>query len=587
MKELHPNRRSKKLLDDFFVFDTETGDTLKNGNIKWKLDARPESFIFGCVYGKDYKRTITTVREFQSEFQHPRYKGKKVFAHNAEYDLNCIFGNIYQFDNEAVFNGRFISASNGNCVFADSLNIYRASVADIGEKMGYPKMVLGDKKGDLISKGGYTQKDVEYCYRDCEIIWFALLKIFEDAGTPKLTQASLSLNYFRTRFLKRSIQHNENCQIFWDSYFGGRCEAFYIGEVQAKVIDINRTYSAVMAEIDFPDPSKICFELTPSLSRVKQIMKSYEGCVHCDVIHHESWIGYLPVKRDKKLIFPIGNFSGCWNFNELSFAVQSGVVELKKVHQITYAPVMENPFKEHATTLWNEWNKSTDQLERERLKTFALSLYGKFGSRVKEKNIYLEDWRSNAKMIKDYMKSGLFIDLILFNGERLDAFLVVKSNMDLGQNAMNYSIPSFASLTTSGARVKLLKKGIELHDKGLNPIYCDTDSWFYNSTAELPNETFLGGWKTEHKTVTHIHGLKNYEFTDLKTGEKQRKLKGVPKKAENLGENRFRFISMVRTKESLRRNIDAGIFEVKEKKLNLKYDKRIVLKDGNTKPFDL
>jgi hypothetical protein len=587
MKELKPSRRSKKLLDDFFLFDTETGDTLKNGDVKWKLDARPESFIFGCVYGKNYKRTITSVREFQQEFQHPRYKNKRVYAHNAEYDLNAIFGNIYQFDNNAIFNGRFISATNGNCTFADSLNIYRASVADIGEKMGYPKLQLGDDKGKLISKGGYTQKDVEYCFRDCEIMWFALLKIFEDAGGQKITQASLSLVLFRTRFLRKGIKHNEQSQTFWDSYYGGRCEAFYIGEVNAKLIDVNSTYPAIMRNSSFPDPNKICFEEPKTHSRIMSIMNNFDGCIYATVLHHESWIGYLPVKRDNKLIFPIGTFSGCWNFNEFKFAVDSGMVSILKVDKIVYAPRIESPFINYVDTLYKQRFETDDKLEIERIKIFMNSLYGKFGARLKEQNIYLPDWRASAKLIKDHLKNGTFIDLMLFNGERQDAFLIVKSTMDLGENGMSYSIPSFASYITSGARVKLLRKGIELYNKGMNPVYCDTDSWAYNSKDELPNETHLGGWKLESKVLTHVHGLKNYEFIDSK-GEKQRKLKGVPKSAIKLeGKNRYQFIAMIRTKESLRRNIDSGIFEIKTKDLSLKYDKRLVLKDGKTKPFQL
>lgn len=586
MKTLFPARRGKKLLDDFFVFDTETGDTLENGDVKWKLDARPESFIFGCVFGKGYKKVIRSVKEFQSEFQHPRYKGKKVFAHNAEYDLNAIFGNIYQFDNEAIFNGRFICATNGNCTFADSLNIYKASVADIGEKLGYPKLKLGED--DYVSKGGYTQKDIEYCMRDCEIVWFALVKIFEEAGAIKITQASLSLTLFRQRYLTMPIAHDpESTAFFWDSYLGGRCEAFYIGNVQAQVIDVNSTYPSVMLESYFPDPGKITFEENVKLSRAKIIMAGFEGCIYATVIHKKSWIGFLPVKQDQKLIFPVGTFSGCWNFNEFKFALDAGMIEVKHIERIVYAPRIESPFKYYVENLYRQRFATDDPLEIERIKIFMNSLYGKFGSRKKEQNIYLPDWRASAKLIKEHQKNRTFIDLMLFNADRDDAFLIVKSKMDMGANAMSYSIPCFASYITSGARVKLLKKGLELYEKGMNPVYCDTDSWFYNSDKILPDEKQLGGWKLEGKIVTAIHGLKNYEFEDKKTGEKKRKLKGVPKNAKQISERKFEFLSMVRTKESFRRNIDSGIFEKKQKVLNLKYEKREVKKDGSTEPIQL
>jgi hypothetical protein len=590
MKELKPARRSQKPLDDFYVFDTETGDTLENGDVKWKLDATPKSFIFGCIFGKNYKRVIRSVREFHQEFQHPRYKGKKVFAHNAEYDLNVVFGNIYQFDNTAIFNGRFVCATNGNCTFADSLNIYKASVEDIGEKMGYPKLNLGN--GDYVSKGGYSEKDIEYCFRDCEIIWFALYKIFEDSGAQKITQASLSLNLFRTRFLRFGIKHNENMTAaFWDSYFGGRCEAFFIGETNANVIDENSAYPYQMNELRFPDPAELCEENNVRINRALMLLKGYEGCMYADVFHPAHWLGHLPVKIDQKLIFPLGNLSGCWNFNELAWAIESGGVQLKKVHKVVYAPRIESPFREYVQTLYKQRFATDDLLEIERIKIFMNSLYGKLGARKKEQNIYLPDWRADIKVIKEHYDKGTFIDLVLFNGERADAFLVVKSKDELSKNGMSYSIPSYASYITSGQRVSLGKQLIACEAKGLEPVYCDTDSVFLNNCQHWDNEKQLGGWKLEDKKIKEIRGLKNYDFEyfDKKENKilRKSKIKGVPKKAKKIGDKTYGFLAMVRTKESLRRNIESGVFENKEKTLNLKYDKRKVNKDGTTKPLVL
>ena len=68
-----------------------------------------DAFIFGVVYGYEYTKVIYSVKEFQDEFKQKRYSKKKVFAHNAEYDLNVLYDNIYELDKKAIFNGKFIS----------------------------------------------------------------------------------------------------------------------------------------------------------------------------------------------------------------------------------------------------------------------------------------------------------------------------------------------------------------------------------------------------------------------------------------------------------------------------------------------
>ncbi len=123
---LYRLKPAKKLKLDFFVFDTETRG----------LRGKSDAFIFGVVYGYNYKNVIYTVDDFKKEFLKPMYKDKKVFAHNAEYDLGVIYDNIYAFDPKAIFNGKFICATNGNCLFADSGNIFpKTSVEKLGKML--------------------------------------------------------------------------------------------------------------------------------------------------------------------------------------------------------------------------------------------------------------------------------------------------------------------------------------------------------------------------------------------------------------------------------------------------------------------
>lgn len=139
-KTLYAQEPKVKFQTDFFVFDTET-KIKKDGKDFWGLRARPDAFVFGVIYGHNHCVVIHSHQEFISELQKPVYKGKMVFAHNAEYDLGVLFGNIYSIDPTAIFNGKFITATNGNCKFADSMNIYRFSVEKIGNIIGKEKPV--------------------------------------------------------------------------------------------------------------------------------------------------------------------------------------------------------------------------------------------------------------------------------------------------------------------------------------------------------------------------------------------------------------------------------------------------------------
>jgi hypothetical protein len=590
-----------KLCTDFYVFDTETGKRKKDGYIYWQLNAQPKSFIFGVIYGLNYTKVIYSLKEFHETLLEPRFKGRKVFAHNAQYDLNVLYGNIYDLDAEAIFNGKFICASNGNCTFADSMNVFiGASVKDLGAMQGMPKEQLGDS--DYRSKG-ITKDDINYCIRDCQIVWDALVQAFEFAGDIRITQAGLSMTYFRRYHQPYHIEYNKSVFHFWDSYFGGRCEVFKLGKTHSKVIDVNSMYPYAMKHCVFPNPKFLKVELNFPLKKLKKYLEWYEGCAYCTIIHKESDIGYLPYKQDNKLKFPVGEFKGCWNFNELKFAIDSGIVKVLHIEKIVYAEKMQSPFVTYVDTLQEKKLKaelSGDDLGRSIAKYYSNSLYGKFGQRITEESIYLHDITKQWNIILEYQKKGMFVKLQMFNKNRNDAFLITKTSKKMD---LSYCIPSFASYVTSYSRVMLLKKLIELKNNGV--VYCDTDSVFFEIDNGIVSETNLGGWKIENKIVTEIKDLKNYKYINTKNKEIWR-VKGVPvnngktvkifndddtektvKVVEQISDTEFVYYNLVKSKEALKRNIEAGQLTKRTKKIKSNFDKRIILAGGKTKPIKI
>lgn len=581
MKRLQKLKPKVRIQNDFYVLDTETGYR-KNGKIHYKLDGRPESFIFGAIYGHNFTKVFHDLEEIKTELLDERYKGKNVFAHNAEYDLNTIYGCIYDIDPEAIFNGKFIRATNGNCIFADSLNILGASVQIIGAMMGKEKQQLGNKQ--MTSKmvdGLPPNKDIKYCIRDCEIVWDALLMMFEEASDIKITQASLSMTYYRRFHQPFNIEHNYNTKYFWDSYFGGRTECFKIGKTHARIIDVNSMYPDRMRNEVFPNPKylkKVMYVKTQDFLR--RYLYEFEGCVRMKVTHKKTWIGYLPVKIKGKLCFPVGELEGCWNFNEIRYALEQDVIEIKNIEWVVYSKPMESPFVSYIDTLYDKRYSVQDLFHIYRIKIYMNSLYGKFAQKIQTESIYLDNIGNHLDLITQHQRDGTFIKLDMFNQERLDAFLVVKSSKNF---SLSYSIPSFASYITSGARVKLLSKLVEMKSK--KPVYCDTDSIAFEVPTYFEDTKALGAWSLEEKIITDVRGLKNYAY--ISNDKLENKIKGVPRKAAQVDANTFTYTSVLRTKEALRRNMDPGQNIKRTKILTNKYTKRIVLDDGETKPIEL
>lgn len=561
------NKRSK----DFYVFDTETG-ILKDGKIEYILSARPEHLIFGVVYGKEGYTVINTVNDFKKEFKKRRYKNKIVYAHNAEYDLSAVYGNIFKLDRGAIFNGKFISCTNGNCKFADSYNILPTSVEELGLKLGLHKKQLGQ---NLKSSVKNLAQDIEYCKRDCEIVYKSLELVFQDLE-PSYTIGSLSLKLFRTQFLKHSIKVNELSDNFFKALYGGRTEAFKIGECEppANVYDLNSAYPKAMRDLVLPEPSTL--QRATGELNFHNYARDYEGMITATVtVPHSCEYPVLPYRLESRLIFPVGTFTGSWTFNEFRYAIKANNITFK-VHEIIFGKRIKSPFKDFIQVNWDKRAASNNEFVKYYLKLLMNNLYGKTIQRAKDEYRYCE----NIKEARQYLKE---------KNIRKAEFIKVHGGYFLRYDINKifaHTIACWGAYITAEVRTMLHAFGAP-HFKDL--VYCDTDSNMIQKKLRV-NSKELGGWKRENKIVTNVRALKDYVYLDGDGNEKQM-LKGVKKNAKQLDQhgNVFKFKRMVKTKESFRRvdNIPAGTFIEQTKMISGDYKKRKVFKDGSTKPFVL
>lgn len=574
MRVLHPLTEKKKgdLKKQFFVIDIET----KNG-----LSPKPDNFIFGVIYGDNFINVLYTIDDFYKELSKRKYRAKKVFAHNGEFDYSGIFGNIIlNVDNAAIFNGKFISAKYNNVTLCDSMNVLPTSVKKLGELLGIEKLDTPEEflQGDDIK---VTPLMIEYCKRDCEIVYNSLLNVFEMVGGIRITIASLSMYYFRKDFLKKPLVYNDLNDEFYKSYYGGRTEAFKIGKVEANVYDINSLYPYVMTKIKFPDFKNLRKYDNINTKYALYLIKSKEGLFKGRILHKYNDIGLLPFKciKSGKLLFPIGEFDTCINFIELRFALSSGLVEIISVEYVICSAPIKSPFIDYIHTNYGLRLKTENEFLKFFYKLLMNSLYGRFGMKKKYTTTYYDTIPYDE--IFELKRNFEYYELKLFSHKRNDCYLVTENKK---AEKMFFSIPSIASYITSAARMELLK-GILSNKESI--VYCDTDSVFLEDKPkeiEIGNE--LGQWKLEDKKVIEVRGLKNYSVRG-KYGVEIKIIKGVNKKSIEINNFHFQVEKFYKTKESIRREKETGEKYISEKIITNKYDKRIVNPDGSTNPIKL
>ena len=244
---------------NFAVFDVET----------WGLRPKPSHLAFGVLRYKEQNFYFENQKEFEQIVINNLPNKTYIFAHNAEFDISAVFGNIYQtVDNAAVFNNKFIFSkfffNDNEYTFADSYNLFPTSLDNIGKMLGYPKGTTPEKFKTGSINEGINNDDINYCIRDCEITQKALQDFFTSTGKISLTIGSASMHAFRKKYLKYDIKFNQDLtDLFFLSYFGGRTEVFKMGQCNAKVYDINSLYPYVMKKSFFPDPTSLKIKNKP------------------------------------------------------------------------------------------------------------------------------------------------------------------------------------------------------------------------------------------------------------------------------------------------------------------------------------
>jgi hypothetical protein len=471
-----------------------------------------------------------------------------------------------------------------------STNFYSDTLANIARVFGLEKTDIKKEYGE--DYNNITMENaIEYCRQDVLILKTAMEALFsfiknEDLGCMGKTAASQSFNAFKHRFMEHNIYVHTNekaINLERKSYYGGRVECWQIGERANDdyyYIDVNSMYPFVMANFDYPT-KLLSYQSYNSIHDIKTAIDDGEGVVVKVKIKTDK--PYFPLRRDKKLIFPVGEFWTYLATPEIKFAIENNLIV--EVAECSYYK-MDSIFKPFVDYFYNkrlDAKKNKDEVHSYLFKLIMNCLYGKFGQ-------LKENWESVGHAPKHHISN--YCETDIDTGEEKYVKELGGTRFEkVGEDSEAFnSFPAVASHVTSQARIHLLNHILKAEIK--NVYYMDTDSLFinkegYHNLKNTLDENILGKMKVEdHATYIKINAPKDYVFI----GDKKEliKRKGISKDARPLTDQEYIEYINKRRKQLSKNKFDEFIKNIKREELtmNMQWCKMpTFINEGNISQF--
>ncbi|KKM96567.1 hypothetical protein LCGC14_1176870 [marine sediment metagenome] len=588
----HALRREKTISipRHIIFFDTETTMTeLPGGDVEHSL-----LLGWACYYRRgDHSRKeklewlfFTDTKTFwRFVLDHCPTKNKTwIIAHNIGFDFTVCEGfkhltkakfKIKFFHSKAMTTVIKVTTKGKSLVFVDSCNWFDMSLEKLGNLIGIPKLTIDFDTADFT----YTKT---YCKRDVEILigaFKSLAKFLQGNRISRLcyTRASTAMAAYLLKHLDFPIYiHNnrEAINLERDSYFGGRTECFYIGELNHGpyyIVDVNSLYPFVMQYGDYPVKYEKILNRIP-METACQYLEKFAVVARCLV---ETTEAVYPVRGDRT-IFPVGTFWTVLTTPEIKHALdRDRIREISDMVVYKQAPIFRT-FVERFYQLRQDFASAGVTIYEQYTKIFLNSLYGKFGQKG-------EIWKhvgpapGEPDRIEECIEAG--------TGRRTRLRYLLGEVYELtGYEETRHSFPAIAAHVTAYARLHLWSL-IQIAGKH-NYYYCDTDSLVINQDG-LNNlnshidAARLGALKVENcvQNMT-IYGLKDYQAGGKKV------LKGIRQNALKISDVEYEQEQWPSLQGLLTRAQTEKYITIKQtKNLYREYTKGVKTLDGWTIPF--
>ena len=503
---LKPLSKKRLFKYDFVGFDVETyGDDnhFLMGGLYWYRGKTEKAPVYKAFYDREEMCEYLLTRKFQ---------GKYIVATNLDFDFTKLFyGTKYWNDFKRIQNkSQLITCEYkpkhwqkvGKVKFIDTTNYVFFSVEKLGGIIGVDKLekpstwirVVNEETGEddykiikprTVAEFRELEEYNKYdCKISCDFMYFLQEGINEAGGVLKNTMASTSFDVWRRGFLKnllikeKYILNDESFNDFvFKGYYGGRTEAYESGNYKnLYYYDINSLYPSVMKDFEYPLPNSVRKIHSPDPFFIKRLEGVSDVLVESPSLNKP----FLPVRVNKKLCFPVGEFRGVYNHCELRKALELGYVIKKVYKQYVYDKTFL-PFSDFVDFFYNKrlaYKKDGSPMQLP-MKLILNTLYGKFGQRrVNDSTILDLRLIDNLKDLEKAMSFGdVKGDYVLINQERVFN----------GKNAY----PIIASYVTSYARIRMYD-----YIKDDSVIYTDTDSIITKKDLGIDSK-LLGEMKLE------------------------------------------------------------------------------------------
>tara|TARA_Y100000310_G_scaffold345713_1_gene468692 strand:+ start:1985 stop:3739 length:1755 start_codon:yes stop_codon:yes gene_type:complete len=574
------------------VVDTETkaeqvNDSTVRANLWFGWYAYFRRHRRGKWSDEDYSR-FETVDEFWDVVEQltPDKTKLHIFAHNVSFDIQVLDGFAKMEERGWKLSLCIIEEpptiiswkkEGKQVVFLDTLNWFLMSLENLGVEIGETKLDFPSYDESKETWDTYCKRDVRVLVKAIQL-WLSRCKEW-DMGGFRMTIASQALAAFRHRFMEHRIfidDNEEAVSLARDSYYGGRTECFYIGDIKehVTVLDVNSMYPHVMQSLEFPRWLE-AVETEPSVYDVERALKRYSVVASVALDTDQP---VYPYRKDGKLVFPVGRFQTTLAEAELNYALENGhICSINQAAFYSRAAIFK-PYVDFFYALRQEAKRIGDTVTNLHVKILLNSLYGKFGQR---------GFVYEAAGTQEISKVGVWKVYDLDTGETKYYRAIGGEIFELKKDGESKdSFPAISSCVTSAARLHLWqliqKAGRE------NVLYCDTDSLLVNDTGlerltDEIDELKLGALAVEYEATTGvIRGAKDYLV-----GEKGR-VKGIKTSAVQIAPNTFEQEHFRKIKGGLRiGNISEQIIVKVVKRLSRKYDKGQVLDSGLVIPLTI
>ena len=591
-RRAHVLQREKTLTipRHFIFFDTET-EPYKNNDGSIRQDFKLGwAVYYGRAYGRHketlqwlYIDSISTFWDFVYNHTEPKQR-LWIIARNIVFDFTVCMGwehlrkegyKLKFFHNNGCSVIVTVNKGNRSIVFLDSMNWFTESLAKTGERIGIPKLKIDFATCTMEQLSGYCRNDVLIELENFKLF----IRFLEGNAISRLcyTKASTAMAAYLFRHYNTSIYIHNNAEAIKlerESYKGGRCECFYIGDLSHEkhyILDVNSLYPFVMQGNLYP----VKYIEIDHKATIKELG------VYCDT---KAVVAKVQIETDepvyavknKRTIFPIGIFETTLCTPELKYALEHGHIK-RVIDCVVYEQA--EIFTSYVTSMYALRRDfiAADVKEYEVICKYLLnSLYGKFGQKA-------ENWQHIGEAPDEPDREEILFSDTGTRIRRLRYLLGQLWELKGHSEAFN-SFPAISAHVTAYARLYLWSL-MKVCGIG-NYFYCDTDSLIVNELGLHNLEPYislteLGKLKLED-TIKHlvIHGLKDY-VTDTKTV-----VKGIRKNAKLISEGIYTQECWPSFKGIFKTD-DVNKYTVKNvtKHLTREYTKGIIEETGSIRPY--